>query len=317
MQPRLGHMRPRQEHIGAIKMLIGLLVMSVPAAPFPAAAEPATLRVVATLPPLHSLVAAIMEGAGQPALLLAGGASPHHGALAPSRIRLLHRADLVFRISERLEAYLNRPLAAPGVKARVITLAATPGLVLLPAIRGRKKAAGGGFDPHIWLNPGNAAIIANAVARALTLADPVNRTLYMTNTARTRARIAALTKSLASRLAPFRKTPYVVFHDAYHYFDRRFRLGPVMAVTTDEDRPPGARRLRRIKRWMAEQKVRCVFTEPPFPPPLAATLIKGTTARQGTLDPLGAALKPGPGLYVELMGNLANDFSACMAAAQQ
>lgn len=304
--------RTRQRLTGTLRLLFALLagpaLVVTSGAAVAAAAE---IRVVATLPPIHSLVAAVMAGAGQPALLLARGASPHQASLAPSRIRLLRKADVVFRISGRFQTYLNRPLAASGIGARIVALADTPGLTLLPRIAGGSVAEHG-IDPHIWLDPGNAEIMTAAAARALAGADPANAALYRANAARTRERIRALHHRLGVRLAPLRTKPYVVFHDAYRYFERRFGLGPVVAVTADAERRPGARHLIRVRRWIAARKVQCVFTEPQFAPPLAAALIRGTGARIGVLDPLGAALEPDQELYFTLMRGLAAGLGACL-----
>ena len=56
------------------------------------------------------------------------------------------------------------------------------------------------------------------------------------------------------------------------------------------------------------------FTEPQFTPALAKTLTQGTNARLGSLDPLGAGLKPGPGLYAAMMRGMASSMLACLGA---
>jgi len=73
-----------------------------------AAAEP---MVVASIRPIHSLAAAVMEGVGTPTLLIEGVASPHSYALRPSDARALAQADVVFWIGEGLETLLGKPLA--------------------------------------------------------------------------------------------------------------------------------------------------------------------------------------------------------------
>lgn len=148
------------------------------------ASEP--LNVVVTIKPVHSLAAAVMEGAGTPHLLIKGAASAHSYALRPSDARVLNNADIIVRVSERLETYLEKPIASLSGKAVIVTLSQAPGITLLPpresgAFEAHTHAAEGsgshvhaagehptdlsaGHDPHLWLSPANAAIIADHLA---------------------------------------------------------------------------------------------------------------------------------------------------------
>ena len=103
-----------------------------------------------------------------------------------------------------------------------------------------------------------------------------------------------------------------MFHDAYGYFEERYGLAASGAVAPGADRPPGARRLKMLRRRIVDSKIACVFTETEFTPALAKTLIEGTAARIGVLDPLGAGLDPGPGLYAGLMRGLARSLVECL-----
>jgi zinc transport system substrate-binding protein len=264
-------------------------------------------RVVATVAPVHSLVAQIMEGIGRPLLLLPSGASPHGTALRLSQMRALRRADIVFWIGAGFETFLAAPLEAMAGDSRIVTLIEQPGMAPGPA---RRRA---GSDPHIWLDPENGIRILRAAEAALTAADPANASRYGANLSRAAARLASLDRELADVLKRVEGIPYVVFHDAYGYFERRYRLSPVAHITVAPHRPPGAARLRRIRRTIASGRAGCVFTEPQFPPKLAAMLVAGTEARRGVLDPLGAGLPPGTAHYAALMRNLARALVRCLA----
>lgn len=301
----------------------------------PASAVAAAPRVVVTVKPVHSLVAAVMQGVGVPELLLEGSASPHAYALRPSGAAALAGADVVVWVGAGLETFLSRPLAALAPRALVLELARSGGVTLLPARSGgaweaheehprepvaRAGAAGPARDDgaappdvHLWLDPGNAAGIVRVVARELEQADPPHAGRYRENSARALARIAALDAELEHRLAPVRSVPYVVFHDAYQYFERRYGLAPAGAISVSPERSPGARRLTRVRERILRAGVRCVFAEPQFEPRLVATLVEGTRARTGVLDPLGADLPPGPEAWFALMRNLADALAACLA----
>src|SRR3546814_18239066 len=87
-------------------------------------------------------------------------------------------------------------------------------------------------------------------------------------------------------LAPVKGVPFIVFHDAFQYFDHRFGLNTVGSLTVNPENQPGAQRLREIQAKIATLGARCVFTEPQFEPRLAQVVVEGSAARTGTLDPL-------------------------------
>jgi zinc transport system substrate-binding protein len=287
------------------------------------AAEPA---VVVSIQPVHSLVAGVMAGIGIPKLIVKGGASPHSYSLRPSEAGSLSRARLVFWIGGVLETFLEKPLKALSADALIVELGEAQGITRLPgedaAGEGRGGEPGpeedqrahrpGGTDPHIWLDPDNARAIVQAAVAALTRVDPANGTGYAANGERLAARIVALDAELRRTLAPVREVPYVVLHDAYGYFERRYGLFQVAALAPDPGRKPGARRLSEVRRKIEALGVRCVFTEPQFKPALVKIVIEGTGASTGVLDPLGATLAPGPEAYFALMADLAASFRDCL-----
>lgn len=312
-----------------------LLALAVPAAlaPLPAAAAP---RVVVTVKPLHSLVAGVMGEAGEPELIIRGSGSPHTYNLKPSEARRLAGAQVVFWVGEPLETFMGKPLAALGSKARVVEVLRAPGIALRsgraggawdePAgegAAGREAVAddthghagehgAAALDGHLWLDPANARAIARLAAVVLGEVDPANRARYAGNADRLVARIDALDAELAATLAPVRDVPFVVFHDAYQYFEKRYGLRAVGSIAVGPGRTAGARRVREIRERIRLLGARCVFGEPQFPAGLLGTLTEGTAARIGTLDPLGAGLAAGPEAYFTLMRDLGSSLASCL-----
>lgn len=308
--------------------------------------------VVATIKPVHSLTAALMDGVAEPTLLIRSGGSPHSYALRPSEARALERAEIVIWVGEPMETFLERPLGTLAADAHIVTLAEADGLRLLPVREGggwdshdhaEEEHAGhhdehvehhedhddhaehsdahhdeehGAYDMHVWLDPRNAAAMARMIAEALIAADPQNAPAYRANAARLDADLAALERALRERLAPVRERPFVVFHDAYQYFEGRFDVNAVGSITVSPDRQPGAARLRELRRTLAATQARCVFSEPQFEPRLVETVVEGTDARSGVLDPLGAALPAGPGQYFQLMEAMAGSLIDCLGEAE-
>jgi len=294
---------------------------------------PGVPGVVVSILPLHGLVAAVMEGLGTPHLLVRGGASPHNASLRPSDARALSAAKLVVWAGPGLETFLVKPLRALAGAAQVLTLTEAPEMVRLGQ-RSRSAFAAetagegeagerdasepneGAINPHLWLDPRNAMEISRQTAAALAELDPGHAPRYAANAARLIARLEVLDRELTARLDPVAEIPFAVFHDAYPYLEARYALRALGALTADPAVPPGARRLAELRALLTERGAACVFAEPQFNPALVAAMTEGSGARVATLDPLGAALTPGPEAYFVLMRDLAEGLVRCLKGGE-
>ena len=218
----------------------------------------------------------------------------------------LAEAQVVFWVGPGLERFLVKPLSALPRRVMAVELATAEG------VKTRRFRDAGGTDPHVWLDPRNAAAMTRIMVIVLANADPANAALYRRNGAALLARRGELEAKISQTLEPVTGVSYLTFHDAFGYFEDRFGLHSAGAVTVAADRPPGAKRISALRRLIRTGKIPCVFTEPEFEPALARTLIEGTKARIGILDPLGAGLTPGPGLYADLMRGLARSLKRCL-----
>ena len=169
------------------------------------------------------------------------------------------------------------------------------------------------FDLHVWLDPVNGWAMARMVADTLAAADPANADAYKENAHDLVHRLDDLTEEIAATLAPARGKAFIVFHDGYRYFEDRFGLNVVGSAVVSPERPPGVRRIRELRARVQELGVTCVFDEPQFDRRLVATIIEGAAVRSGTLDPLGADVENGPGLYFAVLRNMASSFRDCLA----
>ena len=289
-------------------------------------------RVVASIAPVHSLVAGVTGEITAAHLLVPGGRSPHTYALAPSDTRALARAQAVFLAGGSSERFLERPLQSLAGDSAVLRMARAEGVRRLAARsggtwsksrehghdHGHGEATGGdgrdgqALDPHLWLDPRNAIAFTRAVADTLARVDPAHAAAYRRNAAARVERLRALDDALAASLAPVADRPYLVFHDAYQYLEARYGLAAAGSITVDPGRPPGARRLGALRERIRAGDIRCLFVEPQFEPGIARTIAEGTGARVATLDPLGAELEPGAELYFDLMRALARDLRGCL-----
>lgn len=286
-----------------------------------AAARPAAaLEVVATIKPLQSLAAAVMAGAGTPRLLVDGAFDPHSYALRPSDARALMEAAVVVRVGAGLDSFADKVLR--GQRAgTVVTFATLPGVTRLPLRRGGLWEGdghdhGAATDPHVWLDPLNAKVLASALAEALAAADPAQAALYRGNALALQERLDLLDGEVGMLLRPVRGIPYLVFHDAFQYLEARYRLAPVGSVSLDPERPPGARRLASLRQRIEDGGVACLFRQPQFSPRLVDSLAAGLPVRVAVLDDLGAELPPGPEQYESLLRSLARSLRDCLAGVE-
>lgn len=310
-----------------------------------AAASGATAApdVVVSIKPVHSLVAAIMRGVGEPQLIVEGAASPHTYNLRPSNARKLEKADVVFWVGPGLEAFLEKPLEALASKATVVELEDAKGLEKLPFREGgpfeahdhgeeghEDHADGeaahdhghdhrdhdhghGAYDTHLWLDPANAKAMAQTIETALIAADAGNAATYQANTKKLIDDLDALDTELAETVKPIKDKPFIVFHDAYQYFEHRYGVKTAGSITVSPETLPGADRVKQMQEKVRQLGATCVFAEPQFEPKLISVITEGTAARSATLDPEAATLEPGPDLYFKLMRGIAGSLKDCLA----
>ncbi|MEW8022981.1 MAG: zinc ABC transporter substrate-binding protein [Candidatus Thiodiazotropha sp.] len=289
-----------------------------------------TLNVVVSLKPVHSLLASLMLDVAEPKLLLDDSQSPHSMSLKPSQIRMLNRADLIVWVGDTLEPALYRLFERRPYDAPIISLLETPGLQLLP-IRDRREWTAHGhthvhddnqpdrdtipvmLDNHIWLSPENAAAMVRHLTQKLIELDKAHSAVYRKNSRNLLNRLDSIDHEIRTELKPVRNTPYIVFHDAYQYFEAHYGMRTLGAVNISPEQLSGARHIHRLRQTIREGGARCLFSEPQFEPKLAHTLLEGLAVSIGELDPLGIQLPPGPDCYFSLMKELADNLLDCLS----
>ena len=308
--------------IHLISTLIGLLAFSTLAK--------ADLKVVTSIKPIHSLASYIMDGVGSPGLIVDGYNSPHSFQLKPSHAKMLEQADIIFWIGEDLENFLEKPLATIAKKAEKIELLEIKGIKKLKFRErnifeeheehddhgddAKKKEhddheghGHGEYDPHIWLDPINAKVILSEITEHLIENDSKNASTYKSNLAKALAKIDKLIIDVITETNT--DLSYVVFHDAYQYYENRFNVNILGAMTVNPDVMPGAEQIHEIHEVIEHDNVSCILSEPQFNPDIIKSIAKDTNVKTGVLDPLGANLKPGKDLYFDLIRNMSASFN--------
>ena len=290
------------------------LILSLVSVLFYFSSAKAEIKVVTSIKPIHSLVSYIMDGVGSPDLIVDGYNSPHGFSLKPSHAKMLQEADIVIYVGEGVEEFLEKPLESIANNAVKFELLSQSGIKKLKfrernIFEGHDDHGHGEFDPHIWLDPMNAKIIVKKVTNQLSKLDKENSSVYKSNSKKALKEIDQLIKEVKSDINKDAKV--VVFHDAYQYFEKRFKVNIIGALTVNTDVLPGAEQLAEIREVIEHEKVTCVLSEPQFNPDIVETIAKDTNINMGVLDPLGATLDKGKTLYFDLISNISSSLKNC------
>ena len=282
------------------------------------------IKVVTSIKPIHSLASYLMQGIGSPSLIVEGSNSPHNFTLKPSHAKMLQQADLVFWVGENLETPLEKPIKSISKKSKVIELLEINGLKKLEFREknifdghddhGHKKHddhghAHGDHDPHIWLDPSNAKVIAKKMTKELVSLDKENAKTYKENSKKLIKEIDLLIKDIKNNTN--KNASFIVFHDAYQYFEKKFRVDAIGALTVNTDILPGAEQLKDIRNVINKKKAKCIFSEPQFNPNIINAIAKDTNIKTGVLDPLGSTLPADKNQYFMLIKNISNSLKPC------
>ncbi|TKD62663.1 zinc transporter [Cobetia marina] len=331
-----------------------LPLLSLPVLMLPAVAMAEVPSVAVDIPPVHSLVSRVMGELGSPELVIQSGASPHGYSMRPSEAKALSDADVVFFVSDDLTPWLAKARASLAADADTLELMEVPGTLHLRYREGatfeahhhddeassehdeahgdheehhdgdheehgdhddHHEHAHAGMNPHGWLDPMNARLWLAAIAESLAAQDPEHAATYRRNAQAGQRELETLTESLSARLAQVQGTRYIVFHDAYQYFEHRFDAPASGAISLGDASTPSPARVKEIQARVARDNIQCVFREPQYNPALIESVFEGTGVKTSIVfEPLGVGLPLGETLYPQLIERLGQGILQCADA---
>lgn len=295
-------------------------------------------QIVASISPVHALVSAVTGDLSDPKLLVGKNSSLHDFAMKPSDAVLLAEADLIFIVAYEFEYSLGKILRNTSAKTQVIELADDNNLKLLPArqnnLWGAKLSEGKQahahehetydrahsadhhhhslLDYHAWTNPANAIIWVTRIAQVLIKKDPANSKIYQANADKTIRELRVLDVEIADALLPYQHHAYLVFHDAYQYFEQHYMLKSIGAISINPSHKPSAKAIVDIKQLLIENHARCLFSEPNFTPKLVDYIAKSTNIKTGVLDAEWGDETDNRNGYFSMMHKLKDNLIACL-----
>ena len=308
-----------------------------------------TTGVISTIQPINSLVSAVIGNTGKSITIIPSEQSPHDFKLKPSDVKVLQNGNIIFYVSNHLESSVTKVFKNLPKNIKLINLMEESGINHL-AIRdnaawerhdhhgddhddhdkhGKKHDDHDDHDKHgkkhddhddhekeddvhIWLSPDNAIKIVQKVNKVLSLYFPENSQIYNENTTKFIDKIRNLKMELIKELSPIKNKPYIVFHDAYQYFEKTFELNAVGSIALEGDIASSPKQISFIKDKIIKSKASCVFQEPQFDSKLVKIVLEGTNAKTGTLDPHGVNITGNKDFYLQLLKNMAKSLKECL-----
>lgn len=269
-------------------------------------------QVLTSIKPIQLIAIEIMKNTSSPEVILASNTSPHDYALRPSDVKRIRNADVIIWFGKDLEPFLSKVVEG---QSNVLTLSKIEGLELREYQGDHHDHDGhdhGSHDPHFWLGYKPTMQVANAIADKLASVDAANAQVYADNLKVFEDKLASQQQAIEKQLTPIKQDGYFVFHDAYGYFEQDFGLNQLGFFTVSPDRKPGAKTLISIRKALASEQAKCVFSEPQFTPAVVESVTRGSNAKVGVLDPIGSDVQAVSGGYFVLKQNLADSFSHCL-----
>ena len=208
----------------------------------------AQVKLVTTILPLQLIANEITSGVSNPVVILDGSQDPHHPALRPSQRQQIGEAQLFVWVGPALETGFDRIIG--DLDARIITA-----MDLSITIH----ALGDQADPHVWLDTSNAVAIAESITSVLVVLDPQNESAFRNNLAAFQVKAAGLEKDIKQLLDTSSFPPYVVYHDAFQYFEKQAGLAHEASFTGNEEIQPGIRKILEVKNVLVATNARCII----------------------------------------------------------
>ena len=316
------------------KIVIGALcIIGFPISTYSAQSSPI---VSVDIAPLHSLVSQVMKGVGKPDLLIPAEASPHQYSLLPSQMKALSNSTIVFWMSEGLTPWFEKALDNVASSAHKIEMLELEDTITYEFREGatfesheshdeHNEASKDedhhdhhGKDPHAWLDPLNAKLWINIIRNTLTNQDSANADAYHRNAEQAIAAMDGLINTTQASISDLGELNFIVFHDAYQYFEKRFDISAAGAISLGDAADPSPARVEEIRNTIKSLGIRCVFTEPQYNPGLVNSVFEGTNVSSiSIMDPLGASIPIGVDHYQTLIQGMVKSLTQCKQSIRQ
>lgn len=291
-----------------IPLLGGLLLLLLFVAPGLQAAE--GFRVLVSVKPVHSIVAALMQDIEGPDLLIDGAQTPYEYHPDAALAERLAEYDLVVWVGPELEGSLASTLGQAPEGTRVIDVLSSSRLKILPS-----RHDDNARDPYFWLDNRNIIMLAEDLALLFQEMDPVRSHIYKRNLRKLDRRLEQMDREYEYGYRGLKAAPALQYHDTLQYFEQAYALAVLGRVTGSPRDAADTQRLLGVRSQIAAGEVSCLLTESGLATPHLGLLTDNSGVTVAQLDSLGTGLQPGPDLYFDLMQNNTDRIKRCLDPA--
>ncbi|MEW8428096.1 MAG: zinc ABC transporter solute-binding protein, partial [gamma proteobacterium symbiont of Ctena orbiculata] len=295
-----------KRHRSRPSVLLALLLIGLSVIPVSHGAD--ALRVMVSIKPMHSIIAALMAGAGTPELLI-DDQIPYRFTPNEEQQTAMARADIIFWVGAELEPGLAARLNGLPPAVKVIELLSHQGMKVLPSRSDPDRR-----DPYFWLDNRNLLIIIDDIARLLQSADPLRSHLYARNRRNLLARLSRIDREYEYGYRGMKAGLGVQYFDTLHYFEQAYALKIIDHVSATPEGEPDTLALLKVRERIVNGEVGCLLYEKGFPVKHRTLLTADAGIRQGELNSLGFAMPAGPDLYFEIMAHNTETIRDCLDA---
>lgn len=294
-----------------IKVILTSLIVLVPQV-----MHAKEIKVLTSIKPLQLIAAAIQQDIAQPDVLLPIGTSPHHYALRPNDLERIQNADLFYWVGPDMEIFLTKTIQ--NRTKETIAIETLPNIQLKHFSKNPEQHdshdhehEAGQIDPHLWLAPENANVIATKMTTDLIALDPKNKQKYQQNLQSFKDQLNKTDQQIKAQLNQIKLKPYFVVHETYDYFENHYGIQHEGVFSINSNIIPGIKQITEMKERLKKAGDSCIFYEPPTKPKLIDTLSSGLTVNSYMLDAMGAEIAVDNKGYPNLLLEIANQLQQC------
>lgn len=256
------------------------------------------LKIATSIKPITLIVQQITGEVANVEQILPNSVSPHIFQMTPSMHNKLNIADLIIWVGPTLEPNLTKPIKNISNNNSILTLL---DLNLPVKLSTRDKNFWnasfehqhhhhhhGDLDPHIWLSITNIKYIIQQITSQLANLDQQNKNIYEKNSKQLINKLENTKSLIKQKLSTQNLKKYIVFHDAYQYFEQEFQVQSEGVLTLNPEIPLGAKALIELKSKIKQNQIDCLFAEPEFDSKKINELAINLKLNFAILDPLGS-----------------------------
>jgi len=260
-------------------------------------ADAATIKIVTTTTDMKSIAELIGGNKVSVQSIATGYQNPHFVDPKPSYIISLSNADLFVTVGLDLETGWSPQLLSSSRNSKIQKgspgyIDASEGISLLQVPSSVNRSEGDIHiygNPHYWLDPMNGKIIARNITNGLERVDPSGKSFYEANLSAFVAKIDTKLKEWETKMAPFKGSKIIAYHNEWVYFEKRFGLVIVDFMEPKPGIPPSPSQLVKVIKEITADKIKVIISSPYFTTSSSDVVAKQTGVKELTLATSTAA----------------------------